>query len=124
MKSALKTITLILIVIESVIAVFSFFTTLSQGFAAALISLAISVAALAPLVAVFVLLIEVEVLETKVNYIENEFIRKDFAENPPELNKVPEAQKGTNAITSWTCVKCGTVNKANTANCENCGSAH
>ncbi len=124
MRNALKITTLILILIEAVVAVFGFFGTLAQGFTVALVSLAISIAVLAPLVAIWVLLSEVEALETKVNYLENEHIRKDIIENPPVINEVPEAQKGRNAITSWTCAKCGTVNKANTANCENCGSAY
>lgn len=124
MKSALKVITGILIVIEAVVAVFGFFGTLSQGFFAAIISFAISIAVLAPLVAVWLLLGEVENLEIKVRYLENERIRKDIIESGPVHNTVPEAQKGRRAITSWTCAKCGTVNKANTANCENCGSAY
>ncbi len=124
MKSALKIIIGILIIIEAVMAVFGFFGTLSQGFFAALISLAISIAVLAPLVAVWLLLSEVESLEIKVRYLENEHIRKDIIESDPIQNTVPEAQKGRTAITSWTCAKCGTVNKANTANCENCGSAY
>ena len=124
MKSTLRIITAILIVIEAVVAVFSFFGTLSQGFTAALTSLAISLALLAPLVAIWLLLAEVETLEIKVNYLENERIRKDILESEPTPNTVPEVQKGRSAITSWTCIKCGTVNKANTSNCENCGSAY
>lgn len=124
MKNALKIIIGILIVIEAVVAVFGFFGTLSQGFFAAIISFAISIAVLAPLVAVWLLLGEVENLEIKVRYLENEHIRRDIIESEPVPNTVPEAQKGRRAITSWTCAKCGTVNKANTANCENCGSAY
>lgn len=124
MKSVLKIITGILIIIEAIVAVFGFFGTLSQGFMAALISLAISVALLAPLVAIWLLLSEVEALEVKVNYLENEHRRKDILETPPVQNEIPTAQKGRTAITSWTCAKCGTVNKANTSNCENCGSAY
>ena len=124
MKNTLRIITIILVLIESVVAVFGFFGTLSQGFTAALVSLAISIAVLAPLVAVWVLLSEVEDLQIRVRYLENEHIRKDVIENPPIKNEIPEAQKGRNAITTWTCAKCGTVNKANTANCENCGSAY
>lgn len=124
MRNTLKIIVLILIIVESVIAVLGFFGTLAEGFSAAVISLAISIALLAPLVAIWILLSEVEELEIRVNYLENERIRKDIADNPPVTNEVPEAQKGRNAITSWTCAKCGTVNKANTANCENCGSAY
>ena len=124
MKSVLRVIVLILVIIESIVAIFGFFGTLSQGFTAALISLAITFAALAPLVAIWVLLNDVEALEIKVKYLEDEHIRKDIIENPPTPNGVPEAQKGRNAITSWTCAKCGTVNKANTSNCENCKSAY
>lgn len=124
MKNTLKIIVGILVIIESIIAVFGFFGTLAQGFIAALVSLGFSLAVLAPLVATWLLLSEVETLEIKVKYLENENIRKDVLENPPVLTEVPAAQKGRNAITSWTCVKCGTVNKANTSNCENCGSAY
>ena len=124
MKNVLRIIVLILIIIETIVAIFGFFGTLSQGFTAALISLAITVAALAPLVAIWVLLNDVEALEIKVKYLENEHIRKDIIENPAVPNGVPEVQKGRNAITSWTCAKCGTVNKANTSNCENCKSAY
>lgn len=124
MKNALKIIIGVLIVIEAIIAVFGFFGTLAQGFMASMISLGISVAALAPLVAVWLLLGEVENLEIKVRYLENERIRKDIIESGPVHNTVPETQKGRTAITSWTCTKCGTVNKANTTNCENCGSAY
>ncbi|MBP3390268.1 MAG: zinc finger Ran-binding domain-containing family 2 protein [Clostridia bacterium] len=124
MKSTLKIITGILVIIEAIIAVFGFFGTLSQGFFAAIISFAISIAVLAPLVAVWLLLSEVETLEIKVRYLENEHIRRDIIESEPISNTVPEAQRGRRAITSWTCAKCGTVNKANTANCENCGGAY
>lgn len=124
MKNTLRIITIILALIESVIAVLGFFEALAEGFSAAVISLVISIAVLAPLVAIIVLLNEVEILETKVKYLENEHIRKDIIENPPVTNDIPEVQKGRNAITSWTCAKCGTVNKANTANCENCGGAY
>ncbi len=124
MRNALKIITFILIIIEALFAIYAFFNTLSVGFVSALITLAISIVLLAPLVAIWVLLSDVETLETKVKYLENEHIRKDIIENPPVINDIPEVQKGRNAITSWTCAKCGTVNKANTANCENCGSAY
>ena len=124
MKSTLRIITAVLIIIEVIVAIFGFFGTLYQGFFAAIVSLAISIAVLAPLVAVWVLLGEVEDLEIRLRYIENEHIRKDIRKNEPTINTVPEALKGRKAITSWTCAKCGTVNKANTANCENCGSAY
>lgn len=124
MKSTLRIITAVLIIIEAIVAIFGFFGTLSQGFFAAIVSLAISIAVLAPLVAVWVLLGEVEDLEIRLSYLENEHIRKDIGENEPTINTVPEAHKGRKAIISWTCAKCGMVNKANIANCENCGSAY
>lgn len=124
MKSVLKVITGILIIIEIIVTFFGFFGTLSEGLVSALITLAVSIALLAPLVAIWLLLSEVELLEIKVNYLENEYRRRNIENTPPALNQIPTAQKGRNAITSWTCAKCGTVNKENTSNCENCGSAY
>ena len=124
MRTALKVITLGLIILESGFASYCFFTVLEESLIAALITLAIMIVAMAPLIAIRMLLSEVEILEVKVDYLENEIRRKKMEDTPPIFNKVPVAQKGRKAITSWTCAKCGTVNKANTSNCENCGSAY
>lgn len=70
------------------------------------------------------LLSENEALEANVRFLENELIRKDIKENPIQTVSVPEMQKGRRAIVDWTCPKCGTVNKANTTNCEHCGAAY
>ncbi len=124
MKKALMIVTLILSGIGFIAVLFGFIETLSQGVIAAIFSAVVGLAIICPLVAVAILLNSVDRLETQVNYLENELIRKDIKNNPIEESAVPIANKGRNAIVDWTCPKCKTVNKKGTSNCENCGAAH
>ncbi len=124
MKAILRIIITILTVLTFIFVVFVFFSSFSLGFMAAIFNLVLGLVALCPMVAVIILLGDVEALETRVQYLENELIRNDIRENPPVSGDVPEAKRGSNSIVVWTCPKCGTVNKAGTANCEHCGAAH
>lgn len=92
---------------------FDFITVLISG-----------IVAIVPYICIALLLKDQEELETRVYYLENENIINDIKQTPIEPTEVPEIQKGRRAIIEWTCPKCGTVNKANTTNCEHCGAAH
>ena len=58
-------------------------------------------------------------LRTKLKGLEN--IVNPY--NSPE-SAVPAAYHGEAARGTWECVKCGTVNKAGTDACQNCGAAY
>ena len=58
-------------------------------------------------------------LRTKLKELEN--IVNPY--NSPE-SAVPAAYHGEAARGTWECVKCGTVNKAGTDACQNCGAAY
>lgn len=123
MRNKLKIVVLIIACVELAFAVLALFSSLSdiQTLIAVIIG---GCAAVIPLFCIVLLLEKQEELDIRVAYLENELIRNDIKENPVTCTEIPEAQKGRKAIVEWSCPKCGTVNKANTTNCEHCGAAY
>ena len=69
---------------------------------------------------------ETERLSDETFWIRTKLKELEDAVNPynsPE-SAVPEAYHGEAARGTWECVKCGTVNKAGTDVCQNCGAAY
>lgn len=124
MKKILKYIVLVITVIGFFGVFFGFLNSFAQGFSAAVFYLVVGLALLCPLAAIVVLLHNVDELETRVNYLEDELIRRDARENPATEQNPPEKRTGSNALVDWTCQKCGTVNKKGTSSCEHCSAAH
>lgn len=69
---------------------------------------------------------DIEQLNEETAWLRQKLKRLEEAVNPynsPE-SAVPAAYHGEAARGTWECVKCGTVNKAGTDACQNCGAAY
>ena len=69
---------------------------------------------------------DIEQLSEETAWLRTKLKRLEEAVNPynsPE-SAVPAAYHGEAARGTWECVKCGTVNKAGTDVCQNCGAAY
>ncbi len=124
MKRFLMIVILIVTCISLVGCIFGFFNALEDGLASAVFNLVVGLVTLCPYIAIVILLRNVDNLEMRIYYLEDELIRNDHRDNPTQTGSVPEKVSGSNALTEWSCPKCGTVNKKGSANCEYCGAAH
>lgn len=120
----LKVLLIILLVLQAVAGGWMFISALSQSILYALIFLFITVLQIALTVAVILhcndlenVWYEIERLRYAVREVQNTTMTDEeitySAENPAEL-----------ARNTWECIKCGTVNKADTTHCDHCGAAY
>ena len=119
MRKVIAAATKALLISEVAVAIWFFIDAVVFDVLAAITYLAIGLVVAAPLAAVSILLSDVEFLEMRISALEKILEKKD---SPKQ--EIPELKRGRNAILTWTCPKCGTVNKPNTSNCEHCGSAY
>lgn len=122
----MKKLLYILLFLQIIGGVFSFFLLIgSDAFTAVLagficiLQIALTVSVIRNTEDIEQLSEETAWLRTKLRKLEN----KDNLYTEPE-SAVPAAYHGEAARGTWECVKCGTVNKAGTDVCQNCGAAY
>lgn len=123
----LKKIIIVLTAISWLMLIAMFIGTIADGFVRALINFVIGLVLTVPLVALVLVMDEVEQLRVKVGELECENGRLERQFSLPgaeEKRTPPTAVRGRKAMLDWICAKCGSVNKANTTNCSECGSAY
>ena len=122
----MKKLLYILLFLQIIGGVFSFFLLIgSDAFTAVLagficiLQIALTVSVIRNTEDIEQLSEETAWLRTKLRKLEN----KDNLYTEPE-SAVPAAYHGEAARGTWECVKCGTVNKAGTDACQSCGAAY
>ncbi|HCD80925.1 MAG TPA: hypothetical protein DEQ65_01045 [Ruminococcaceae bacterium] len=122
----MKKLLYILLFLQIIGGVFSFFLLIgSDAFTAVLagficiLQIALTVSVIRNTEDIEQLSEETAWLRTKLRKLEN----KDNLYTEPE-SAVPAAYHGEAARGTWECVKCGTVNKAGTDTCQSCGAAY
>lgn len=122
----MKKLLYILLFLQIIGGVFSFFLLIGNNiFAAAIagftciLQIALTVSVIRNTEDIEQLSEETAWLRTKLRKLEN----KDNLYTEPE-SAVPAAYHGEAARGTWECVKCGTVNKAGTDTCQSCGAAY
>ena len=122
----MKKLLYILLFLQIIGGVFSFFLLIGNNiFAAAIagftciLQIALTVSVIRNTEDIEQLSEETAWLRTKLRKLEN----KDNLYTEPE-SAVPAAYHGEAARGTWECVKCGTVNKAGTDACQSCGAAY
>ncbi len=113
----------ILLAINFLTLIYGFFAILGNSTLYAFIFLCLGILELIPLLAIIYCLDSIEKLQEensmlsyRIKKLENNFEpqKDEIRETYPELNH------GETARAVWECVKCGTVNKAQTSHCANC----
>ena len=110
-----------LLIVEIVLAVVAFFVLLYTSVFAAIFLSALNLLTLVPIIAIIHNINDIDELEytlSKLRYkvkVLEDIVNKDAPENEKPTEK--EAPYSTG---NWTCIKCGTINKIGTNQCENC----
>ena len=113
----------ILLVINILTLTYAFFAILGTSVLYAVIVLALGILELVPIIALISCLDNIGKLQSenvmlsyRLKKLENEILTNDT----PADTVYPELKHGETARAVWECVKCGTVNKAETSHCSNC----
>lgn len=120
----MKKLLLVCGLLIDVFGIFLFFTYLSASFIIALVLLVVSLISSVPFFAIIYLIEENEALKEKIETVNSKLFKesqKDYSDGNATL--VPPPDK-TEAKHSWDCSRCGTVNKAGTTECANCGAMY
>lgn len=121
------TLLYIILIIDILTLVFSFFMLLSTSVVYAVIFIAVGLLGLVP---ILVLINHIESIENLKNdfarlQIEVKRLTDALSDNSPtNENRIPVLLKNEPSKTVWECVKCGTVNKAGTNLCTNCSAEY
>ena len=117
----MKKLLYILLAIDIITLVIAFFMILGTSMLYAIIFALLGVLQIVPIVAIISNMDKIENLEDEVTYLYSKL--KRFEETNTELpdsTSSPVTHNPDTARATWECVKCGTVNKANTDHCDNC----
>lgn len=117
----MKKILYILLVIDIISLIIGFFAILSNSIIYAVIFAVLGMIGLVPILALIHSLESIENLESEVAYLHYKIKKlEDNGEEVIKENIPPSVNNKDTAVAPWECVKCGTVNKANTNHCANC----
>ena len=122
----MKKLLYILLFLQIIGGVFSFFLLIGSDAFTAVLAGFICILQIALTVSVIRNTEDIEQLSEETTWLRQKLKRLEEAVNPynsPE-SAVPAAYHGEAARGTWECVKCGTVNKAETDVCQNCGAAY
>lgn len=122
----MKKLLYILLFLQIISGVFIFFMLIGSNAFAAVLAGFICILQITLTVSVIRNTEGVEQLNEETTWLRQKLKRLEEAVNPynsPE-SAVPAAYHGEVARGTWECVKCGTVNKAETDACQNCGAAY
>ncbi len=117
----MKKLLYILLIINIISLILAFFMLLSYSLFYAIIFGLLGILQLIPLIAIITNMDNIEKLQDDVSYLYYKLKRMDDANNENKDSSAPPVTKNPDtAIAPWKCVKCDTVNKANTNHCSNC----
>ena len=122
----MKKLLYILLFLQIISGVYLFFLFLGNNAFAAVVAVFISILQMILTLSVIRNTDDIEQLNEETTWLRTKLKRLEEAVNPynsPE-SAVPAAYHGEAARGTWECVKCGTVNKAGTDACQNCGAAY
>ena len=122
----MKKLLYILLFLQIISGVYLFFLFLGNNAFAAVVAVFISILQIALTISVIRNTEDIEQLNEETAWLRQKLKGLENIVNPynsPE-SAVPAAYHGEAARGTWECVKCGTVNKAGTDACQNCGAAY
>ena len=122
----MKKLLYILLFLQIISGVYLFFLFLGNNAFAAVVAVFISILQIALTISVIRNTENIEQLNEETTWLRTKLKGLENIVNPynsPE-SAVPAAYHGEAARGTWECVKCGTVNKAGTDACQNCGAAY
>lgn len=122
----MKKLLYILLFLQIISGVYLFFLFLGNNAFAAVVAVFISILQIALTISVIRNTEDIEQLNEETTWLKTKLKGLENIVNPynsPE-SAVPAAYHGEAARGTWECVKCGTVNKAGTDVCQNCGAAY
>ncbi|MBE6808339.1 MAG: hypothetical protein E7524_02595 [Ruminococcaceae bacterium] len=121
----MKKLLYILLTINIITLIIAFFMLLGNSFIYAIIFSVLGLLELVPIFALISSIDRIESLEDEVSYLYYK-LKKFEEENTeiPDSTSSPITTNPDSAIGTWKCVKCGTVNKANTNHCSNCKASY
>ena len=117
----MKKLLYIILTINIISLILAFFAILGNSFFYAILFGLLGILQLVPIIALISCMDNIEKLQDEVSYLYYKL--KHYEEdvgNIPESTSSPIANNPDTARATWECVKCGTVNKANTNHCANC----
>lgn len=121
----MKKLLYILLAVQLFVAVFEFFTLMSDYFGYALVSAAVNLLSITLTVAVIRNMDEIEELWYSLNRMRHDIkVIDDNIEKPQDEKSAPSRAGREAARGAWECVKCATVNKTGTDTCSNCGAEY
>ena len=122
----MKKLLYILLFLQIISGVYLFFLFLGNNAFAAVVAVFISILQIALTISVIRNTEDIEQLNEETTWLRTKLKWLENIVNPynsPE-SAVPAAYHGEAARGTWECIKCGTVNKAGTDACQNCGAAY
>ena len=122
----MKKLLYILLFLQIISGVYLFFLFLGNNAFAAVVAVFISILQIALTISVIRNTENIEQLNEETTWLRTKLKGLENIVNPynsPE-SAVPAAYHGEAARGTWECVKCGTVNKAGTDACQNCGAVY
>ena len=122
----MKKLLYILLFLQIISGVYLFFLFLGNNAFAAVVAVFISILQIVLTLSVIRNTEDIEQLNEETTWLRTKLKGLENIVNPynsPE-SAVPAAYHGEAARGTWECVKCGTVNKAGTDVCQNCGAAY
>ncbi len=117
----------IILTVDILALVFSFFMLLSTSVAYAVVFAAVGLLGLVPILVLINHVESIEQLKNDVARLQSEVKRLSDTLNgssPLKENGAPVLIKNEPSRAVWECVKCGTVNKAGTNLCANCNAEY
>ena len=117
----MKKLLYILLIINIISLILAFFMLLANSLIYAIVFGLLGILQLIPLIAIISNMDNIEKLQDDVSYLYYKLKQIDDANiKNQDGTATPVANNPDTAIAPWKCVKCDTVNKANTNHCSNC----
>lgn len=112
----------ILLAINIITLTIGFIISLATAPLYAVLLLLLGILELIPIIAIITCLDDIEKLKQDNAYLSYRLkkLENEILPEEPVHNSFPELSFGEPAKAIWECVKCGTVNKAETTHCSNC----
>lgn len=123
----MKKLLFILLAINILSYIFAFFMIMASSFLYAVVFAVLGILQLIPIIAIIMCIENIEALKNDVSYLQYKLKHLEDGVSVSKTSDVstpPVAEYKDIAIAPWECVKCGTVNKAETAYCSNCKAAY
>lgn len=117
----MKRLLYILLVINIISLIIGILILMGNSLFYAVVFGALGVLQLIPLIAIISNMDNIEIMQDDLSYLYNKVRQIENAnKNDDDIPSPPATNYKDTAIAPWKCVKCDTVNKANTNHCSNC----